>query len=125
MRPKPLKAFFAWCGTVWVSSTALEIEIGRNPDPDRRRDVTGLLSFANEVVVPRSGASVRAASLQRLGFGTFDALHLASAEQGQADVLLTTDDDLLRRAERYASQLRVRVQNPISWYEEVVGDPPR
>ena len=57
--------------------------------------------------------------LQELGFGTFDALHLASAEQGQADVFLTTDDDLLRRAGRYRNELHVRVQNPVSWYREV------
>ena len=61
----------------------------------------------------------RAAFLQTLGSGTFDALHLASAEQGQADVFLTTDDDLLRRAGRYRNELRMRVQNPVSWYREV------
>jgi predicted nucleic acid-binding protein len=103
----------------WVSSTVLEIEISRNPDADRRRDVAALLAFSNEVVVPRSRAAERAAFLQKLGFGAFDALHLASAEQGQADVLLTTDDDLLRRAGRHGNELRIRVQNPVSWYREV------
>jgi predicted nucleic acid-binding protein len=82
----------------WVSSSALEIEISRNPDPERRHDVAALLVCADEVVVPRSSAAERAAFLQKLGFGAFDALHLASAEQGQADVFLTTDDNLLRRA---------------------------
>ena len=82
----------------WVSSSALEIEISRNPDPERRHDVAALLVFADEVVVPRSSAAERAAFPQKLGFGDFDALHLASAEQGQADVFLTTDDNLLRRA---------------------------
>jgi predicted nucleic acid-binding protein len=103
----------------WVSSTALEIEISRNPDRERRRDVAALLAFSNEVVVPRSRAAERGTFLQELGFGTFDALHLASAEQGQADVFLTTDDDLLRRAGRYRNELHVRVQNPVSWYREV------
>ena len=82
----------------WVSSAALEIS--RNPDPERRQDVAALLVFTDEVVVPRSSAAERAAFLQKLGFGDFDALHLASAEQGQADVFLTTDDNLLRRASR-------------------------
>jgi predicted nucleic acid-binding protein len=100
-----------------VSSTALEIEISRNPDAERR--VAALLAFSNEVVVPRSRSAERATFLQKLGFGTFDALHLASAEQGQADVFLTTDDDLLRRAGRYRDELRMRVQNPVSWYQEV------
>jgi hypothetical protein len=39
---------------ICVSSSALEIEISRNPDPERRHDVAALFVFANEVVVPRS-----------------------------------------------------------------------
>jgi hypothetical protein len=102
----------------WISSTAVEIEISRNPDADRRHDVAALLAFANEVVIPRSHAAERAAFLQQLGFGTFDALHLAAAEQGEADVFLTTDDDLLRRAGRHGNEFRIRVQNPVSWYQQ-------
>ena len=103
----------------WVSSAVLEIEIGRNPDPDRRRDVTALLAFSNEVLGAQPRLARRAAYVQSLGFGAFDALHLASAEFGQADVFLTTDDALLRRAARYADKLRIRVRNPVSWYREV------
>lgn len=102
----------------WVSSSALEIEIGRNPDADRRRDVAALLGLANEVVIPRSRTAERAAFLGKLGFGAFDALHPASAEQGRAAVFPTTDDDLLRRAGRCSNELRVRVRNPVSWYRE-------
>jgi predicted nucleic acid-binding protein len=103
----------------WVSSTALEIETSRNPDAERRHDVASLLAFSNEVVVPEPRSAARAAFLRKLGFGTFDALHLASAEQGRADVFLTTDDALLRRATRHANELRIRVQNPVSWYKEL------
>ena len=70
----------------WVSSTAMEIEISRNPDAGRRHDVVALLALASEVVVPRSRSAERAAFLQTLGFDPFDALHLACAEQGHADV---------------------------------------
>ena len=104
----------------WVSSITLEIEISRNPDVSRRRDVAALLVFADEVVVPRPRTAQRATFLEGLGFGAFDALHLASAEQGRADVFLTTDDDLLRRAGRNRSELRIEVQNPVSWYTEAV-----
>jgi hypothetical protein len=38
----------------------------------------------------------RAGFLEGLGFSTFDALHLACAESGAADVFLTTGDGLLR-----------------------------
>jgi predicted nucleic acid-binding protein len=102
----------------WVSSTALEIEISRNPDADRRRDVAALLTLANEVVVPQHRSAKRAEFLQRLGFDPFDALHLACAEQGQAEVFLTTDDNLIRRAGLHANILRTRVENPVFWYQE-------
>ncbi len=103
----------------WVSSTVVEVEISRNPDADRRHDVAALLAFADEVVVPGSRAAQRAAFFQTLGFGAFDALHMASAEQGRAVVFLTTDDGLLRRAGRYRNELRIHVQNPVSWYGKV------
>jgi predicted nucleic acid-binding protein len=103
----------------WVSSTVLDIEVSRNPDPDRRRDAEELLSFANEVVVPHSAEAARAKRIEELGFSPFDALHLASAELGGADVFLTTDDDLLRRARRSLGLLRIRVENPVLWYKEV------
>ncbi len=109
----------------WVSSTALEIEVSRNPDSERRDDVTALLALADLVVVPRSHTAERAAFLQSLGFGAFDALHLASAEQGRVDVFLTTDDSLLRRAVRYGNQLPVRVRNTVSWYQGWCNGPDR
>jgi len=49
-----------------------------------------------------------------LGFDPFDALHPACAEQGQADVFLTTDDDVIRRAVRCTNELRTC--RPVSWY---------
>jgi predicted nucleic acid-binding protein len=103
----------------WVGSAVLDIEVGRNPDPDRRRDAEALLSFADEIVDPKSAEADRARSIGELGFSPFDALHLASAERGGADVFLTTDDDLLRRARRSLGLLHIRVENPVSWYEEV------
>lgn len=70
-------------------------------------------------LLPQRGtAAERGAHLTKLGFGAFDALHLACAELGRADVFLTTDDDLLRRAGQFENELRVRVQNPVSWHQE-------
>jgi len=94
-------------------------EVSRNPDPDRRHDAEQLLAFVNEVVVPKNADADRARQIAQLGFGAFDSLHLASAERGCADVFLTTDDALLRRARRNVGLLHVRVENPVSWYEEV------
>jgi predicted nucleic acid-binding protein len=100
----------------WVSSRVLEIEIGRNPDLERREDVLTLLAFADEVVVPGPEDAARAKSLEQLVFGEFDALHLACAERATADVFLTTDDSLLRRA---------RVDNPYRGTRSWNHDPAR
>ena len=54
-----------------------------------------------------------------MGFGPMDALHLSCAERGGAEVFVTTDDALLRRATRLADQLRVKVQNPAEWVAEL------
>lgn len=105
---------------IWVSSAVLDVEISRNPDPERRYDAAALLAYANEVIVPVPADAARASALEDVGFGAFDALHLACAERGDVDVFLTTDDGLLRRARRHSPLLRIRVENPVSWSQEVV-----
>ena len=62
----------------------------------------------------------RGLELESCGFGALDALHLACAEKARADVLLTTDDLMLRKAVKYAARLSVRVANPWTWLEEVL-----
>jgi len=62
----------------------------------------------------------RGTELQKLGFTTYDALHIACAERGQADVMLTTDARLVKRAKRVAESLKVRVENPLTWLQEVL-----
>ncbi|TEB04074.1 hypothetical protein Psch_04203 [Pelotomaculum schinkii] len=55
-----------------------------------------------------------------IGFKPFYALHLASAESVVAEVLLTTDDKFLSKAKRNKNKLRVRVENPVIWFLEVI-----
>jgi len=101
---------------------ALTVTVTRNEiltaTPIRTAAVT-LLSFANEIAVPAAAEADRARHLEKRGFSPFDALHLAVAEQAAVDVFLTTDDGILHRARRSLALLRVRVENPVSWYLEV------
>jgi predicted nucleic acid-binding protein len=50
----------------------------------------------------------------------FDALHIACAEKGKADILLTTDDALLRKVSLCKDTLKVRGENPVRWLMEVI-----
>ena len=60
----------------------------------------------------------RAKDLNNIGFKSFDAFHIACAEKGQADVLLTTDDHLLKKAMSHREFLKVRLENPLRWLME-------
>lgn len=102
----------------WLTSAVVDLEAGRNPDPGRRVLVARLTTLATD----RAGWTVsdrpRALALEAAGLGSFDALHLAAAERGGADVLLTTDDRFVRRAARLDPGSPVRVLNPVTWLTE-------
>lgn len=48
---------------------------------------------------------------------TFDSLHIAAAEEADADVLLTTDDKFEKMSEKL--DLKMRVLNPLRFAWEV------
>ncbi len=99
-RSSPSTLAVAWC-----------LGFGSQP-----HNPNSLLVYASEVVRVQTEDADRALELQRLGFGSFDALHLSCAERGAVDVVLTTDDGLLSRARRHKGVLRVRAENPLSRY---------
>ena len=102
----------------WSASTALVAEAKRNPDLAKRHDSIALLSHAHSVDSPRASTILRSQQLRGLGYGTFDALHLACAEQAAVDVVLTTDDRLIRRAARNPVNPVIPVLNPVDWLRE-------
>jgi len=55
-----------------------------------------------------------------MGFKTYDALHIACAEKAAADVLLSTDDRLLKKAETNQHSLKINIDNPLAWLQKVV-----
>jgi len=95
----------------WMSSKVLLAEVARTPDAERRRDVARLLVFASAECALAPAVIDRASELERLGYDAFDALHFSCAEHAEVDVLLTTDDRFLRRAQRGIGSPRVRVLN--------------
>jgi predicted nucleic acid-binding protein len=103
----------------WITSTVLVNEIGKTPNKTLRTEMEVLLDLADQNVTVGATEKTRGTHLESLGFKWLDALHVACAESGRADVLLTTDDRMLRRAKHFSLQLRVRVENPYAWLEEV------
>jgi predicted nucleic acid-binding protein len=104
----------------WLSSAVVEEEVDNTPSHERRSRVKSMLSGAQSTVTLTATAVTRAKELQAMGFRTYDALHLACAEQARVDVFLTTEDRVLRIATRHTAQLQVRVANPLEWLLEVI-----
>ncbi len=103
----------------WVASSILETELRKNPDVQRRQDALVMLRQAAEMHFPDSRIAERGTRLHTLGYGEFDALHLAMAEHSKADLLLTTDNRFLRQARRHLGTPSVRVANPLNYVQEV------
>jgi predicted nucleic acid-binding protein len=103
----------------WIGSEVIDLEVNQTPDPERRRRVGLLASHAHRSVIVGNLEVERAEQFETWGITAFDALHLACAESGEADVFLTTDDKLLSKTAAHAKQLRVRVENPLAWLREV------
>ena len=99
----------------WVVSTAVLLELSRNPHAQKRDDALHLLSLATRIVRPTRAALAVAQRLHQEGYGALDGLHLALAEQADADIFLTVDDRLLRRAAQRPASIRPAVENPINW----------
>jgi predicted nucleic acid-binding protein len=104
----------------WVSSAVVEEEVNNTPSRERRSRVRNMLSGAYRTVALADAAIARAQELNAMGFRTYDALHLACAEQATVDVFLTTDDRVRGVATCHTAQLKVRVANPLEWLLEVI-----
>lgn len=94
-------------------------EIGKTPVEDRRERTLELASCSGERVSIGAAETERAALLITLGFKPFDAMHIACAELASADILLTTDDRMIRLAARLGAQIRIALSNPVSWLQEI------
>ena len=105
---------------IWLGSQALEIEINRAPDMEQQSRLKRVSEFIGQSVEIGQKEFKRANELEKLGFVGFDAVHLACAESGNADVFLSTDDRLLKRAKRLSKKIRVKVMNPLDWLQEMI-----
>jgi predicted nucleic acid-binding protein len=109
-----------WNGEAeWKASIVLEAEIRRNPNEAARKDALMLISLAGELLRPHRVSIERARTLEVLGYGAFDALHVACAEQAVVDVLLTTDDRFIKQVGRGLGKPTIRVLNPVNWVREM------
>ena len=116
---RQILGYFSGQHWYWIISDALLVEINRISDLEERSQIKTWLTLAHQTVRVGTTEISRGLQLEMLGFHKLDALHIACAESGESDTFLTTDDRLLRRAQRCHRQLYVRIENPFTWLPEV------
>ena len=102
-----------------AASEVIEWEISRSSNIEKREKVRILYALAKQshrISITKTVEN-RAIALQQFGLKTLDSLHLASAEEGRQDVLLTTDDRFLSAAKK--ADPAITVANPVNWLMEV------
>ena len=105
-------------GTSLLTSEALEFEISRIPNAQRRREAVAILTLATERLTLSDESETLAESLAQAGLSAMDALHLALAATAGADYFVTADDKLLRRAKSLPG-LTVHALSILEFFSEI------
>lgn len=105
---------------ILIGGEVVDIEILKMPDDNKKQKVKILSDIKRKYISVDKDTETRAMELEKMSFKSFDALHIVCAEKGKADVLLTTDDNFLKKALQNLDILKVRVENPVRWLMEVI-----
>ncbi|MDJ0615404.1 MAG: PIN domain-containing protein [Calothrix sp. MO_192.B10] len=98
-----------------VSSEAIEAELKRMVNLEKLDRIRELLQVAENKIILTEEIDQRSQEIEKLGFGLYDSFHIACAESYKIDVLLTTDDRLLKKAIKYSHLLKIKLDNPVTW----------
>jgi len=104
----------------WIGSDVLVYELGQTEDVERKERLLLLAGQSHQVVAMTEKILTQAEKLVASGFDSYDAIHLASAENAKVDVFLTTDDNMQKIANRNKKMFSFVVVNPVTWLEEVL-----
>ena len=110
---------------VIVSSDYVKFEIKEILDPLKRKDVMGFERTLSSVNITSSEQLIALARefSAKCGLNPLDVLHASAACIGDADLLLTCDDEILHEGfciEKLAAEkgYRLKVRNPVDYLEE-------
>jgi len=121
MESEAVLAILKRCLSEWtlIGSETIDYEISIIPDIERRSKTERIASISREKIVVDDSIISRAREIEMQGLKPMDALHLACAEKS-ADVMLTTDDEIVRAAIRTSADIKIRVMNPARWLLDVL-----
>ncbi|GHU80089.1 hypothetical protein FACS1894191_4480 [Clostridia bacterium] len=99
---------------VW--SYVLELENNNNPYPEKRGSIGEWKNIAAVHCVENEQIIAYAEKLYAIGFKAKDALHTACAVDAKADYFITTDDGILKRADKVKE---IKIINPLIFVSEL------
>ena len=103
---------------ILVSSEVVNYEISQIPNKDKQDAVNRLSKIAKNTAKLNEQVIKRAKSIEKSKIKPYDALHLAFAEYSKIDIFLTTDDKLLKTANKL--NFNFNVLNPLDFiYKEL------
>ncbi|HMO57845.1 MAG TPA: PIN domain-containing protein [Roseiflexaceae bacterium] len=102
-----------------VSSAVLDFEVARNPHPQRRAVVTGILTRHHQFLPLTAHVHTLARRFADDGFTPLDALHIATAQDAAVDYSCTCDDRFLRKARSHPA-ITITVVSPLELAQEVL-----
>ncbi len=94
-------------------------ELNQTPDIERLQNVKKLLAIAKIKVITGLWIQERAAELQIMGFSSYDATHIVSAERSQLDIFLTTDDRFIKKDDVF-TEIKQLQEDDTNQYEEII-----
>jgi predicted nucleic acid-binding protein len=102
-----------------VTSEAIRVELEKMRNLEKLDNILKLLEFATISININEEVDMRSQQLENLGFGLYDSFHIACAEVTSVDILLSTDDRLLKNALRHQDVLKIAVDNPVTWFMNI------
>jgi predicted nucleic acid-binding protein len=106
---------FNW---TFASSEVINMELMKMSDKEKLLNVMTMCGNTNDFLEITDEIRRQAQEYRKSGIKFYDSIHLASAETNDYDVLLTTDDDFLRLAQKI--NLHTQVKNPAEWLMEII-----
>ena len=103
-----------------AGSDVLKHEISKTPDPVRKSQLSSLSRYIAKFYSLNDFIIELARKMQKSGFGAFDSLHIAIAENSGADIFITTDDKILKLYRRNPDLLNIRIENPANIVRELL-----
>lgn len=104
-----------------VSSSVVEYELNRTPDPERISFGRKVLALHSERVSLSDIIINRAKEFEKQNIKAIDSLHLAIVDIGEIDYLCTCDDKFRKKAIKIES-LNTKVVTPVEFIEEYEND---